>query len=376
MDNLNEQIRNKRAEMKKYALKRRNKVILISSGAVLLAILTGFGVGCSQNSKKKNDDIVPTTSSTYTASTYTTSTPVESTSSKVETPKINNLKTDSLNSLGTKLEFPKEEEPKKEIGEVTGNVNPNKIVVDEEGTVWATPEAESKKDNVDKVVIDDKDGSLEVKPDGTVYEKTPTYEIKDESGNVISTGTLEGSNGLPNDWSNDSSIDKNIPSNEASEYVTDAEGNVWSKLDYDEYLKALEDAKNNKNIQVETEVIPVEPVIIGEISETVVNPDETSSIVVEPNETSSIVVELDETSKETISSSEDSNTTSIPAAFIPKVDTSNLYFVPDFNLYFESKADFEQWVMQGYEGYRPVNGVMVSETKEMNDALENFNKSR
>ena len=50
--------------------------------------------------------------------------------------------------------------------------------------------------------------------------------------------------------------------------------------------------------------------------------------------------------------------------------TNGYYTDPDSGLVFESKADCDQWKLNGYEGYSLLNGIMVANTKEMDDAKQ------
>lgn len=349
MSNLNDldsRIKVIREQDRKYALrKNRKKLTIISGSAAFLAALTAICVGCSSANRKKLDNLQTSyivqglDVNSYNKPADTNSVP-ENTSSSTE-EKVDELGTNSLDKLGTELEMPTEETSKQEIGEVTGEVNPDKIVEDSNGELWATPEAEQNKDKVGTTVIDDQGGKLEETPDGTVVEKTPGYEIKDEDGKVVDEGNLDNSNQIPDGWEYDSEIDKYIPEDEVGKYVKDDEGNIWLKSDYEAYLKELEKEQNGENITVEGEIIPMEPQIVG----------------VEEN--------THEAAAEDLPDSIESNT-----------DVNNLYEDPMSGLYFKSKEDCDQWILQGYEGYGIVNGVMTQQTSEMDQALEEYNKSR
>lgn len=268
MNNLNEQIReNEKKEKeieelektrkgnKRHAvLVKVRKALLITAGAAGLAALC---VGCSQKGKKETDNIVPTTSNIYTYDNNTnndindnisTGNTSENNTSESDNKNINDSKTDSLDNLGTELELPKEEI---EIGEVTGNVDPDKIVEDGAGTIWATSEAENKKDEIGTTTIDDKNGTLELKPDGTVHEKEPSYVIRDEEGNIIETGSGK----VPDGWNYDE--DEYFTENyDEDKYVTDENGNVWLKSDYEK----MEKNKKNEALIEGSEIIVMDPV--------------------------------------------------------------------------------------------------------------------
>lgn len=223
----------------------------------------------------------------------------------------NKMKTSSLDDLGVELEFPNEEN--NTYSNPSGNINVNDIVRDSKGTLWANKQAESKKNEVGKVVTDTKGDTLVVKPNGDVFEKEPSYQIKDENGNVKEEGNL-GNNSIPNGYTWDSVIGKYVPKNEVGKYIKDPEGNIWLKEDYEDYLKSQESTKT------ETEVIPMNPTNVEES--------------------------------------------------IQKPTTSGAYYDDRSGFTFESKEHYNQWVLQGFEGYGIVKGIMVPKTDEMIKADE------
>ena len=182
------------------------------------------------------------------------------------------LKTVSLDNLGVKLEFPKEE--KKEYSNPTGNVDVNSIVDDNNGTLWVSPEAKAKQEDIGKVITDTKGGTLEERPDGDVYEKQPSYEITDQDGNVKEEGKLDD-NGIPDGYAWDPVIEKIVPENEVGKYVKDEDGNLWLKEDYEAYLREKE---KSETTSTEVEIIPMDPVIIEDTTPT----DTTATEIPEP----------------------------------------------------------------------------------------------
>lgn len=335
--------------------RQRKRVTIASSSASLLAFGAATAyifTGCSKN--KKSDDLVPTES---IVGTLDVNNNIPEDINKPEDKKVEKLSTTSLTNLGIELELPKKDTPKKEFGTVTGDIKPEKVVEDNKGTLWVTPEAESKKDNVGKVVIDDEKGKLEVKEDGKVVEKAPSYEIKDESGKVVETGTLDNSNSLPSGWAYDKDTDKNLPSDEVGKYTLEKDDEVWKKdgNNYESYQQALEDAENGKNITTKIETISIDPVVIEESEIIYYDTDKV----------------IDNTTSDTNQSDQINNSDLITP---PSNEISNLYLDPVSGLYFESEADYQQWVFQDYEGYGIVNGVMKSQTKEMDEALKEYIK--
>lgn len=234
------------------------------------------------------------------------------------------LKTDSLDNLGVKLEFPKEE--KKEYNNPTGNVNVNNIVKDNNGTLWVSPEAEAKQEDIGKVITDTDGGTLEKRPDGDVYEKQPSYEITDKDGNIKDEGKLDD-NGIPDGYAWDPVIEKIVPENEVGKYVKDEDGNLWLKEDYEAYLREKE---KSETTSTEVEIIPTDPVIVEDVT---------------PSDTTE---------------------TEIPGPVIPDSEpTTGNYYDEISGLTFQSKEHYDQWVLQDFEGYGIVNGIMVPKTDEM-----------
>lgn len=310
--------------------KRKRKGIIISSIALLLAFATGL-TSCI---KRKTGYESPKNTITKTMSRLKYEFPENII---VNTQNDNKIETSSLANLGVELEFQKED--KKEYSSTSGNINVNNIVEDENGTTWVDQEAESKKDEVGKVVTDTQGGTLEIKPDGDVYEKDPSYQIVDDNGNVKEEGKLDD-DGIPAGYAWDSVIEKYIPEDEVGKYVKDSEGNIWLKEDYEAYLKSLETEETTKT---ETEFIPMEPVIVEEITS-------------EPVE--SAEPELPEESE---------STTPIPEETEP---STGYYYDEISGLTFQSKEHYDQWVLQDFEGYGIINGIMVPKTDEMIKADE------
>ncbi len=331
---------------KKFNFSKKLKVIVASGLSAIILTL----VGCGNTKTSKSEPEM----SSIGASSSSTTTPEETPT--FENEKSDSLKTDFLGNLGKELELPEKEtnSGKIEIGEVTGNVQSEKVVEDENGTLWATKEDEEKKDEIGTTVTDTKNDTLEEK-DGKVVEKQPSYEIKDENDNVKETGTLDSSSDLPGGWSYDETTGKNLHTEDVGKYVTDDEGNLWLKEDWEAYLEALKKANESGAIvKEETEVVPSDPVVVEE-GETVYTDSNSAS---SDNSTSSDVFE-------------DSSD-----LIIQPESTDGLYLDQVSGLYFESKADYEQWVLQDYEGYNLVNGVMRAQTKEMDEALKEYVKSR
>lgn len=277
----NREIKKENVNVNEKLLKNKKiKIIAVATAGTIAvsSLISGIaGLFKKHNEKSENKN-------TTTTSISSEVNPVESTTSSVE----NKIKPNSINNLGIELEFPKNNEPKKEYSNPTGNIDVNKIVEGNDGTLWVNSEAAANENKIGQEVIDDKDGQLEVKPDGSVYETGVGYEIVDESGNVIEQG--EGT-----------------PSISEEHLYTAPDGSIWeSKEVYEAYLKALENSE--VVISTTSDIITKEPV------------------------------------------------TSEPVE-LPVED--GYYTDPETGLTFESKEDYEQWLIQGFEGYIIVDGIMV-----------------
>ena len=193
-----------------------------------------------------------------------------------------------------------------------------KQIVSKNGKLYVNSKAAEKSSEVGKSVIDTKGGTLEVKSNGKVYEKNNSeYQVVDKNGNVTSSGTKD-STGAPNGYVYDSVIGGYVKPEEAGKYVRDENGHIVSKEDYE--------ARNNSNT----------------------------------------------TSNSTSSSTSSSNTPS--SSTISEVEVKGHYNADGtytiYGMTFETKEDFEQYVLQGYEGYGLVNGIMKPMTKEMEEAKQ------
>lgn len=149
--------------IKKSKIKLTRKRVL--AGAMTLVMLLGFA-SCSKKNKNASED-----------TTY------ESTEFSLDNG------TRSIFDLGEKISMPsKSEIDKQRYGSVvSGNIDPNKVVVGSDGDVYVDAEAAKNAGNSGKTTIDDKGGTLDVSGD-KVREKTEGYEVKDSNGNVVAKG--------------------------------------------------------------------------------------------------------------------------------------------------------------------------------------------
>lgn len=205
----------------------------------------------------------------------------------------------SVDDLGVKFENPTLEE-EKEYGEVTGNVNKEEIV-EKDDTLWKDEDAANKSEQVGKNEIDDKDGTLEVKPNGDVFVKDEDYEIEKEDGTIVDGTITEddktngeiGSNDtiLPPGYVHDENLDKDVIEEDANKFV-------YSDADYYDSTGALIYSKGELISKEDLEMAKqslttIKPVIETKPEETVpeVQPEETPVVdegVINPNGTYTI----------------------------------------------------------------------------------------
>lgn len=230
----------------------------------------------------------------------------------------------TIDGLGLELEIPSKENLNLEYGNASGNIDKNEIV-ENNGSIWVNQAASLNSSEVGKEILDTKDGSLETGSNGNVYDKVVGYEIQDSTGNIISSGDLND-NGIPEGYYKDEKTGDLI---HEGQYV-DPDGNIWtSKERYEQYIESLK----TDNTTIETGIIPSEN-------------DNLSNEISSDNNNSSNIEE----------------------------NTNGMYTDPDFGLTFQSKEDYDQWVLQGYEGYGIIGGIMVPETQEMKEAQKVLTK--
>lgn len=211
--------------------------------------------------------------------------------SKNETKIVNDVSS-TIGSLGMELEFPTMDDAKKEYGTTTGNVDKTKLV-EENNTIWINETAKDNSKNIGKVVIDTKNGSLEIKSNGTVYEKDIDYVIKDDKGNTIDSGIISD-NGIPDGYAWDNNLGEYVKKEEVGLYIYcdedyyDLNGElIFSKGDkvsidtFNRMKKDLVTEKRNEDptVKVETEILPVDKES-NEVTKDngVINPDGTYTI--------------------------------------------------------------------------------------------------
>ena len=294
-------VKNKYKTPKKNKNKKVKIIALIVAGVI--ALTSGF-VGITNLFKRKNKDVSNNNTNKTSISTM------------------------DIGDMGAELEIT---EPKVEYGETTGKVDVNKIV-EKNNKIYVDKESADKSSQVGNSSVNTKGGTLEVKPNGKVVEKTPGYEIKDETGKVVEKG--DSNNGKVPGYEYDKETDSYLPEG----YVyTDAtyyneEGNVLIEKgevvtkDWLDYLKKNFSTKK-PTIQKNTS------------SQTSSTTSSTTSSQTSSQTSSTTSNQTDSNAEEGIS------------------NTDGTYTI--YGITFESKADYQQWVIQGGEGYGiDTDGIM------------------
>lgn len=290
----------KPVKVKKYNTKSKKFVIsAVALTAAGVIVVTSGIAGLVNLFKKKNNAEVP------------------------KTPKNSIVQVDDM---GTELEFPENNTSK--YGNTTGNINADELV-EKNGKIYKDKDSADKADKKGNSSFDNKNNTL-IEEDGKIKDKTQGYEIKDDTGKVIEQGDLE-ENKIPDGYAWDSVLKKYVLKEEVGKYVYadatyyDTEGNVVINKGEVVAKETLEKAKKYL-----TTTKPVKTETSSNTSSTTTSKTETSS--------------KEETSSTTTNEG--------------KVNADGTYTI--FGLTFRTKADYEQWVIQGYEGYAEVAGIMMS----------------
>ena len=239
-----------------------------------------------------------------------------------------------IRKLGKELELPtKENSNKPKYGEtVTGNVDINEIV-EKNNTIWKDQTAADNSNNVGKAVVDTnhitnsdgtvKDTTLVVDGNGDVKVSEQGYEIVDENDTIIDSGNSD----IPVGYAWDDVIGGYVPVEEVGKYVK-ADKDYWG---YD----------NNGKAYI---VIYKDEVILKSQLENA----KATLYTTKPED-------INVVGSETIAPE-----TEAPEEVINENGTYTVY-----GLTFETKEDYEQWVIQGFEGYVLIDGIMEPETEEL-----------
>jgi len=321
--------------------KKRKKIFTgIGAGVVAAAIaITGLVHVIKRNKKNINNN-KPTYSTIDT------------------TPTIVPEKQASIDDLGVPYANPTLPTKKPQYGNTTGNIKKEDLT-EKNNTTWKDKEAANNSSNVGKTEIDDKNGTLEVKPNGDVFVKEEGYEIKKEDGTVIEGTITEsdkqdveiGTNGtvLPPGYVHDENLDKDVVEEDVNKFVY-CDSNYYDSTGQLVYEKGELISKDDLELAKQLLTI-TKPVI------------ETQPEIVVPETTVPETIVPETTVPETTITEE----TFVPTQGV--VNADGTYTIDGIT--FESKADYEQWVIQGYEGYgMDLDGIMKPE----DEIIANYNQ--
>lgn len=301
--------------------KRKKLIVRIAAGVSAFIILI---TGLSHLGKKKS----PSDNTNTTTTTKTTSTT-----------------SFDLDAMGDELNVETTTTTTYKV--VSGDIDPNKIV-EQDGKLYKDATEASKAKNT-TTSINLKNDTLKTS-NGKVYDKTTQYEIKDETGKTVATGNLDES-GIPDGYAYDSVLKKYLPKEEVGKYVYadatyyDNEGNVVLKKGDVVLKETLEKAK--KYFSTTTSTTTKGTTTVPSAPTTTVGNNSTTTV---PSTTT--------TTKQM------TTTTTSNEGVVNKDGTYTIY-----GLTFKTKDDYQQWVLQGYEGYVEADGIMISE-EELNNRLE------
>lgn len=304
---------------------KKKKGIIIGVTSVLLAgvmVATGFFVTKLLNKMKKQ-----TKDST-------------STSQNVDT-----LGTGSLDLLGEEL--PKTD-TNSEYTKVSGDFNIEDVVRGSDGRLYVDGESARNAEKSGTSEIDTKGGTLEIGSDGDVYTKEDGYEVIDEDGNVIDSGT-----GTP------AQVDEGIDYVECPSNYYDDEGNLvhsagefitQAELDRCRQYYHTTKPQGDEYVTVEEEIIYYDEEVATTGSE------ETKEDVVETKEeVTETVEEITETEVvEEDTTYEEETTISYSDSGVVNPDgTYTIYGVT-----YASYADYQQYIIDGGAGYGYIDGII------------------
>ena len=354
---LDEQIENRKKGTNNKNTRKYKLVGGICAGVAIITTIT-----LASCSKKKSKNVSPDLSTSVSSS----------------------ISTVDLNSLGNQIEFPSEDkldQPK--YGDVvSGNINKNELVegIDpktNKKVIYKNQEAKDKAANIGKKT-DTKGGTLTVDNNGKVKEKTESYEVKDTNGNVVASG--EGK--TPDGTVYDSGVNAYVAPSDAGKYVL---------VDVNYYDPYTGDLVLSKGDTVEKETLERAKRTLTTNSNVTTNNMYESSNQSYNNQntyitnsvelftadtnyydinTGALVIAKGETV--TLNTFRELSSTLTTNPNVVYHDSSNLnansngvinrdgsYTI--FGMTFDSKADYEQWVLQGYTGYSDMNGRMKSD---------------
>lgn len=230
---------------------------------------------------------------------------------------------------------------------VSGDIDPDKIV-EQDGKLYVDEDSASKakqtktsidlkNDTLKTSVVKDKDGKTTVK----VYDKTTGYVIEDKTNKTTVTGNLKD-DGIPDGYAYDPVLKKIVKEEEVGKYVYadatyyDKDGNVALQKGDVVLKETLEKAK--KYFSTTT---------TKKTTTTTTTKGSTTNGTTTANKGTTTT-----TSKQTTTSNQG------------KLNADGTYTI--YGMTFETKEDYQQWVLDGYTGYAEIDGIMKPEEEIIN----------
>ena len=282
---------------------------------------------------------------------------------------------------------------------LSGNFNPNEVVRDSLGVLWISQKDLENSKNIGKSIYDTKNGQYIVTKDSKgntiVKEKGTGYQIIGEDGKVKETGNgtpagrkkIEGTEDLigeeytvaSKDYYNNkgevvikkgSTIKNETESRANAGLATSKEEALSKETTTEVYIEE----KTSSQEQIIQELIrqgvsekDARQAVLGNKQEPTTKKSEpTTEVPTTVKRDPNVVRDEESTTKKP----EPTTKKSEPTTEAPTTQKQSSGYYEIYGMKFLSKADYDQWVIQGYTGYSEVNGVMRADTKEMNEAYQ------
>lgn len=341
---------------RKYSLQKNQLGFRIKAGTLALLMFGGTIVSTSCDKNKSQ-----------------VSTPTDIVEEGLETPNLGFMRPNQLglelNSL-LRSSF---------MEKLSGNFDINEVVRDANGVLWASQKDLEDSKNIGKVIIDTNNGEYVITKDDNgntiVKEVGVGYQIIDKNGKTIESGEelptnykeIEGTKDLiEKDYTIAS---KDYYNNEGEVVISKGsviKNETESKANQ-ELATSKDEIKEPSTKQYVEEKTSSNEEIIDELVRQGVSLEDARAAVLGSEATTA---KVEESTTKKIEPTTVEPTTVEPTTAEPTTKQESSGYYEIYGLKFLSKADYEQWVIQGYTGYSEVNGIMVANTIEMEEAYQ------
>ena len=348
---------------KRYSLKRKSLGRRIKAGSLALLM---FGISMMSASCKKEK--------------FSMATNTDAIEETLESPDLSFM---NPSELGIKLNSLQN---KAFMEKLTGDFDINEVVRDSNGVLWASQGDLENSKNIGKIIIDTKNGKYVVTKDSKgntiVKESGVGYQIIDSQGNEIESGNNIPSNykeieGTKDLIEKDYTIaSKDYYNNEGEVIISKGSviKNETESRANAELATSKQEAKEVSTKQyVEEKTSSPEQIIQELIRQGVSEHDARIAVLGSdsvPNKRQESVTEVPTTKKQEPVTEVPTTKKQEPVTEVPTTKKQSSGYYEIYGMKFLSEADYQQWVFQDYTGYSEVNGVMVADTKEMDDAYQ------